>query len=203
MFLRRLPLLILFLLSQASLTQQIGAARPHTVPETCPITNPSDQPFVPPPPYSPKAPKGAFWFGTDQLWTVLPTIGTWKVELPHDTPADPTVRQTLFFWRQGYYWHAEPLPHLTVTGKRLDAPAPPLMADRPSNGYREQDWKSFMVTGINLPTAVGRSPDTTKATNLRSWCGLQISFSYPRTVSKNRLHIHYPQLFAPELVQRG
>ena len=36
-------------------------------------------------------------------------------------------------------------------GAALDALAPPLIADRANNGYRE-DWKSFMVTGINLPT---------------------------------------------------
>ncbi len=146
MFLRLLPLLVLFLLSQASPTQQLAAGRPHTVPKTCPVTSPSDQPFVPPPPYPPNAPKGSFWFGTDQLWTLLPNDGIWG--LPYH---DATFGQKLFFWRQGYDWGNEPQPPLILTGRRLNATAPPLIGDPASNGYRE-DWKSFMVTGVNLPT---------------------------------------------------
>jgi tetratricopeptide (TPR) repeat protein len=121
------------------------------VPDTCRITKPGDQPFVPPPPYPSKSPAGALWFGTDRLWTILEEKGAWE-GLPHYTPSDPTFRQVLFWWRQGYDWDAEPRPPLTVTGRSLDAPAPPLMVDPANGGYREEDWKSFMVVGINLPT---------------------------------------------------
>ncbi|HTM90180.1 MAG TPA: hypothetical protein VL155_18390 [Terriglobales bacterium] len=121
------------------------------IPDTCPVTKPEDQPFVPPPPYPAKAPAGTFWFGTDELWTMLHNGGTWE-RLPHYTPGDPTFRQKLAFWSQGYNSRAEPQPPLTVTGRRLDAPAPPLMADRANNGCREDLNSCFMVTGINLPT---------------------------------------------------
>jgi hypothetical protein len=150
MLLRCLPLICLLSLSQVTLAQQ-SRSRTLTVPDTCPITKQGDQPFVPPAPYAAKASAGSFWFGTDRLWTILRQDGAWA-GLPHYTPSDPTFRQKLFWWRQGYDWRAEPRPHLNVTGRRLDAPAPPLVADRASNGYREQDWWSFMVVGINLPT---------------------------------------------------
>jgi hypothetical protein len=119
-------------------------------PETCPVTKPSDQPFVPPLPYPTKASKGSFWFGTDHLWTALPVDGTWK-RLPHYTPSDPTFRQKLFWWRRGYDWHTEPQPKLTATGRRLDSSAPPLLSDRANNGWVQED-QPFMVVGINFPT---------------------------------------------------
>jgi hypothetical protein len=127
-----------------------GTARSDDVPETCPVTKPSDRPFVPPSPYPTKASKGSFWFGTDHLWTALPVDGTWK-GLPHYTPSDPTFRQKLFWGRQGYDWHTEPQPKLTVTGRRLDSSAPPLLSDRANNGWVQED-QPFMVVGINFPT---------------------------------------------------
>jgi hypothetical protein len=150
MVVRLFSLLCLVSLTQISVAQQSSSQRAR-VPDTCPITKLGDRPFVPPPPYPAKAPAGAFWFGTDRLWTMLGVDGSWT-GLPHYTPSDPTFRQKLFWFRQGYDGKAEPQPHLTVTGKRLDAPASPLMADPASGSYGEQDWRSFMVVGINLPT---------------------------------------------------
>ena len=40
---------------------------------------------------------------------------------------------------------------LTVTARRLDIPAPPAKVLRGLDGYRE-DWKSFLVGGIDFPT---------------------------------------------------
>lgn len=121
------------------------------VPDTCPITKAGERPFVPPRPYPTKTPQGTFWFGTDRLWTPLREDGTWK-GLGHYTPDDPTFRQKLFYWRQGYNWKAAPRPHLTVTGRRLDAPAPPLIMPDPASNAHSDEWKSFMVVVINLPT---------------------------------------------------
>jgi len=124
-----------------------GAKAPHNVPETCPVTKPSDPAFVPPSPYPAKPSGGDFWFGSGRLWTVLGTAGTWS-GLPHYTPNDPTFRQKLFFWREGYDYRAEPQPKLTITGRRLEGPAPPLLADQASGGWHDD---SFMVTAINIP----------------------------------------------------
>jgi hypothetical protein len=121
-------------------------------PETCPVTQAPDLPFTPPPPYPATPPGGgSFWFGTEQLWTMLPADGTWR-GLPHYRPTDPGYRQKIFWWHEGYDWRAEPRPNLTVRGKRLDAPAPPLVASRATNGFRAEDLKSFMLVGVDIPT---------------------------------------------------
>jgi hypothetical protein len=127
------------------------AITPDDVPKTCPITKPPDPPFIPPAPYSAEVDPASFWFGTPRLWTLLRVDGTWK-GLPHYAPDDPTFRQKLFWWRQGYKVKEEPQPKLRITGKRLDSSAPPaLLADHASNGWQDPA-QPFMVVGINLPT---------------------------------------------------
>lgn len=118
---------------------------------SCPTTRPTAPRFVPPPPYLAKPPgQGSFWFGTEKLWTLLPADGTWQ-GLPHYRPTDSAYRQKTFWWRNGYDWRANPIPPLMVRGRRLDGPAPPFVAKRATNGYRD-DWKSFMVVGLDIPT---------------------------------------------------
>jgi hypothetical protein len=147
MFPRLLAPLCLLFLVQFSNAQKSETPQ---VPDTCPITKPAVRSFVPPPPHLAKAFKGGFWFGTDRLWTNLPLNGTWS-GLPHYTPDDPTYRQKMFFWRQGYDPDTERQPQLTLTGKRLDSPAPPLLSDDANNGWTRRD-QPFMVTSINFPT---------------------------------------------------
>jgi hypothetical protein len=120
------------------------------VPTSCPITKPPEHRFFPPAPYSAKLNPQSFWFGSEKLWTFLQTDGTWN-GLPHYTPNDPTFRQKLFFWRAGFDGRSEPQPSLTITGKRLDGPAPPLASDQANAGGQGRD-QPFMVTGINIPT---------------------------------------------------
>jgi hypothetical protein len=125
---------------------------PDDVPKTCPITKPPAHPFIPPSPYPAKTDPGSFWFGTEKLWTYLPADGTWR-GLPHYRPTDSAFRQKLLWWRQGYNWRAEPQPKLTVTGRRLDAPAPPLAADHANNGFARGDPShAFMTVGFYIPT---------------------------------------------------
>lgn len=144
-------IVLLLFLAQAPLAQQLAASNPDRVPDSCPVTKPyQGSVFIPPSPYPAKAPLGDFWFGSDRLWTELPVNGMWK-GLPHYSPGDPTFRQKLAFWREGYDWHTEPQPGLKVTGKRLDAPAPPLLSDQANNGWVKPE-QTFMVTGINFPT---------------------------------------------------
>jgi hypothetical protein len=150
MLLRPLPAACLIFLFQVSLAQRSVTTKPDGVPDTCRVTKASDQPFVPPFPKLAKQAEDSFWFGTDRLWTQLPANGTWR-GLPHYTPKDPTFRQKLFFGRQGYDAHKEPEPKLRVTGRRLDVLAPPLLADRATNGWVQPD-QQYMIVGINFPT---------------------------------------------------
>ena len=131
--------------------QQVQDVRTEEVPQSCPVTKPFAHPFIPPAPYPAEPGSSSFWFGTDKLWTNLPTAGRWS-GLPHYTPDDPTFRQKLFWWRRGYDVRMEPQPKLRITGKRLDFSVPPvLLADHASNGWQQAD-QPFMVVGINLPT---------------------------------------------------
>jgi hypothetical protein len=147
LFTRLLPLLYLLSLSSPSLSQD---RQTPAVPKTCSVTKPANQPFAPPPPYPAKPSGGQFWFGTDRLWTALPETGAW-IGLGPYTPSDPTFRQKLAFWRQGYDPHAEPRPNLIVNGRRLDSPAGPLQSDGKGNGSWTKD-DQFIMTGINFPT---------------------------------------------------
>lgn len=131
----------------ATPSEMMDTAAPN--PAACPVTQPSASPFVPPPPYSPDAPyQGEFWYGTEVLWTLLSTDGTWR-QLPQNKGV---YTQKTFWWKKGYDWRTEPTPSLTVTGKRLDGSAPPLEASVATNGYHD-DLKSFMLVGVDLPTA--------------------------------------------------
>ena len=123
---------------------------PSDAPKTCPISKPPVRPFVPPSPYLAKTSPGHFWFGTVKLWTSLPADGIWR-GLPHYR-SDPTFRQKLFFWREGYNWRTESPPHLIVTGRRLDASAPPLAFACANAGWGDDKEHPFMVTGVNFPT---------------------------------------------------
>lgn len=114
----------------------------------CPVTQPPEPPFMPPPPNAPTAPwAGEFWYGTNLLWTRVPTSGMWY-GLPHNPDGQ---RQKVFWWREGYIWKEDPTPALTVTGRRLDAPAPPLNASEATNAYAE-DIQSAMLVGVDFPT---------------------------------------------------
>lgn len=133
------------------LTPQPGTAATKEVPASCPVTRPDQTGlFVPPSPYSRKTSPGSFWFGTDKLWTSLPRDGAWR-GLRGYTPDDPTFRQKLFWWRQGYDWDTDRRPQLTVRGRRLDAPAPPLHVDEPNGGWVHLE-QPFIVVGFNFPT---------------------------------------------------
>lgn len=123
-------------------------AFPALPPASCAVTQPPKSPFTPPAPYSPEAPyAGDFWYGTDALWTIVPKTGVWT-----DLPRNPEgYTQKVFWWRKGYVWTEEPVPALTVTGRRLDAPASALNVSKATNAFAD-DIKSAMLVGVDFPT---------------------------------------------------
>ena len=52
------------------------------------------------------------------------------------------------WWRQGYDYRTELTPKLKVTGRRLDAPAPPLSSEVNNTA----GTLPSMMVGINLPS---------------------------------------------------
>jgi len=118
-------------------------------PDSCPVTKPLEPPFQPPAPY-PSA--GSLWIGSPTLWTNVPADGVWN-GLGHYTPEDSRFRQKLFWWSEGYDWRTENPPELTITGTRLDSPAPPVTTDEHANaGWTNDREHPFMVAGIFIPT---------------------------------------------------
>jgi hypothetical protein len=120
---------------------------PHVPPANCPITVSQNPLFVPPAPYDSMGYDGEFWYGSDSLWTAVRENGIWEA-LPHNPEG---YTQKVFWWRDGYVWTEEPGPALTVTGERLDAPAPPLHASEATNASAS-DIGSAMLVGVDLPT---------------------------------------------------
>ena len=113
----------------------------------CPSTVPSQPAFVPPAPFSPVAPwSDQFWHGSNALWTALSLGGKWP-GLPHNPEG---YTQKIFWWSVGYSWIDEPEPDLIVTGRRLDASAPPLNASQATHAYAN-DIGSAMLVGVDFP----------------------------------------------------
>lgn len=115
--------------------------------DICPVTRLPVPPFTPPEPYPRSAPGQDFWYGADALWTALPQYGVWSA-LPHNPEG---YTQKIFWWRKGYSWTEEPEPKLTVTGRRLDALAPPLNVSKATSAYTPE-FGSGMLVGVDFPT---------------------------------------------------
>jgi hypothetical protein len=124
------------------LTACTGAIGNNVVSD-CPVTSPSQQSKSPPIDIEHD---GKFWYGTPALWTILPENGIWQ-GLPQDE--DGYVQKTVF-WREGYVALDEPQPALTVSGSRLDAPAPTFSFSDATHGW--DNTSDFMLMGISIPT---------------------------------------------------
>jgi hypothetical protein len=118
--------------------------------------------FVPPAPYQYEMPENDFRLGTEELWTDIhePMVWLWAPHQPgHEQEVQPLTAK-VFWWRVGYDWRTEPQPYLTITGKRLDGPAPPLMVmtrQRPDGSVAQATHAIMgnfvaMLTGVYVPT---------------------------------------------------
>lgn len=114
-------------------------------PATCAVTRPPQPPFTPPAAYPPVAPAPNFWVGGNGLWTALPADGVWSA-LPRHADG---YGQKLFWWREGFVVGQE--GPLTVTGRRLDAAAPPLLVSSPTNASTPE-YGDGMLVGVGFPT---------------------------------------------------
>jgi hypothetical protein len=133
--------------SELTATAQAEATA-STPPKDCPLTVPQDPAFTPPAPYDKLGFKDHFWFGSNALWTVVPSNGVWR-GLPYNPPTGLT--QKILWWRDGYSAEEEPQPNLIVTGERLDASAPSVTASRATNAFAS-DIGEAMLVGAEFPT---------------------------------------------------
>ena len=118
----------------------LPAASPEASPAPCPLTQPNGNQA----PGMGHEPGG---YGNDALWT---TLTMWSerpgvVVVPNDGRIAPDGMINGMKWA----WYRYVSGRLTIEGRRLDAPAPPLEADIP-DGYGDS---GFQVSGLTFPSA--------------------------------------------------
>lgn len=111
---------------------------PEASPAVCPVTRPNGD--MPPGSGNPRFIGG---LGNDALWTNLWMWGEGPVLVQAD-PARPGATRGPGKWA----WYRYVPGELTIEGRRLDAPAPQLVAQVP-DGYGPS---GFQVSGLSFPT---------------------------------------------------
>jgi hypothetical protein len=133
---------------QITLPSNSPVVIPHDPPAACAVTQPPIPAFIPPAPYSARAPfEGEFWYGSDSLWTSLPSSGSWP-DLPQDARG---YSQKIFLWRKGYSVNSEPRPKLSIAGERLDPPPLTFTVSGGTNAFAE-DIGEAMLIGVDFPS---------------------------------------------------
>jgi hypothetical protein len=146
---RYLAVIGALLLVAASILAVDGGARADTVASPvaspaatdCPITQPNGNQ---PPPEANVFSRGNGDYGNDVLWTSLWIWGKEKVYVPDDH-VNPDGSLGPMKWS----WYRYVPGDLTIEGRRLDAPAPPLVGEVP-DGYGDE---GFTPSGLTFPTA--------------------------------------------------
>jgi hypothetical protein len=135
---------------------QENSSRPTLVPPaSCPVTVAPANPFRPPAWYEPA--DDEFWLGSEKLWTQGNKSGVWEWE-PHKPGHEHEVQPLTVKISWGsvdYYWRNEPRPSLTITGKRLDGEAPPLLLMPMTHilpGPGPNGGPGTMLAGVYVPT---------------------------------------------------
>ena len=124
----------------------IGMTIPDLPPPSCKVTLPPDGLYLPPsagPWYGETADQ--FYFGTDKLWTVLPVDGIWRGS-DAAGPGDFVYADKMPWYRVSTGM-PEKLGPLTITGKRLDGPAPTFIETNEDFQYNP----GGMMGGISIP----------------------------------------------------
>lgn len=128
-------------------------------PASCRVTLPDNGSFTPPAPFpsDPESdplswgfPTGSrrFWFGTAKLWTVLPTDGIWRA-LTFSAEGGYAYFNKLPWFHQAFPKDQGPL---TITGKRLDGPAPSFTEMEEINSWgRGKTGVEEVMGGIQIP----------------------------------------------------
>jgi len=117
--------------------------------DACAVTTPPNPPFVPPAPYRPNPSDEHFWYGTNELWTLLPVENVWRL----DRRNNEGYRNKLFLWQEGWDRRKEPYPpgpDIPVVLKRLDANMPPITSQGGTNAFFDNTWA--MLTMLEIPT---------------------------------------------------
>ncbi len=120
-----------------------------TPPASCPITERPVRAFVPPARFPATAPgsPGSFWFGSDDLWTMVHENGLWGGL----QDASGGYGNKSFWWSAAYKVDEEPQPALQVRARRLDGPETAQSGE--ATNAAASDIGSAMLTGLTVPTS--------------------------------------------------
>ena len=110
---------------------------------SCPVTQPPQDPFIPPEPWPAEPPdEGQFWFGQDGLWTALPRDGSWR---------QLALGEKFWWWSEEFNVSEDATPDLQVTAERLDGKAAAYRTTEATNGFHPSfNWA--MLAGVELPS---------------------------------------------------
>lgn len=116
----------------------------------CRVTLPADGVFHPSSSVSlgPARTPYRFFFGTEDLWTVLPADGTWRGQAT-SKPGD-FVYDDKFQWFRTRAFTPQDGP-LTMSGKRLDGPAPSFIETFDAYSFAPKHGYAMVVTMISIP----------------------------------------------------
>ena len=125
-----------------------SAGMTSDIPQNCAVTLPSESISDPIPANRMGiASDGKVWaYGTKKLWTLLPVDGVWRGLKPRQ-PGDFAYSNKLPW---GGYFRDDDGP-LTVTGKRLDGPAPAFVNTEEIGGFPDGDEHAAIMGGIDIP----------------------------------------------------
>ena len=147
MTLLRLVLLIL-LVALTAICQQNSPPLALVPPASCPVTTRPAHPFTPPAWYQPGDDD---WFlGSEKLWTEGSKSGVWEWE-PHE-PWNGNLTVKISWGSADFDWRKEPRPNLTITGRRLDGEAPPLLLQPMTHIMGPNAEPGSMLSGVYVPT---------------------------------------------------
>src|SRR6266436_5529298 len=143
-------LLLISLVALTAMCQQNSPRQALVPPASCPVTTPPAHPFTPPAWYEPG--DDSFWLGSEKLWTEGNKSGVWEWE-PHE-PWDGNLTVKISWGSIDYDWRKEPRPNLTLTGRRLDGEAPPLLLQPMTHILPPgpNAGRGTMLSGVYVPT---------------------------------------------------
>ncbi len=137
--------------TQTSMKQSAEETAPHdTRPANCRVTLPADGVFEPPSSIllTPSRTPDRFFFGTEELWTVLPSDGTWRGHA--SSKAGDFVYDDKFQWFGTRAFTPQDGP-LTISGKRLDGPAPSFIETFDAYSFAPKNGYAMVMTMISIP----------------------------------------------------
>jgi hypothetical protein len=113
----------------------------------CAVTEAPNHVFIPPPPYEASPGEGAFYLGTDDFWTILPSDGVWEAQ--HDQATYD--RRKIAWFSKDYWWLSRTEEDLVIDAQRLDG-AGSVHQPGATNAFIPEHQTSAMLNSIEFPS---------------------------------------------------